>query len=370
LSDAVDSLLGVWENGLREEEPERRKTVENLLNDPATIVDFDDPPIGGLLLYLQDEEDPIFRLLVSRDVASIQSDLISSPSPSVLCWAARNGNESLMRRLLAEPGVQPDLRDSAGRTPVSYAAESGAEGVVKLLLASQLVAADSKDENGVTPLWWAIINGRENVVKLLLDYNADVPKIEDVEKLRSLLFDVAIYNWTTILKILVDHSDDDGGFLATTTDCAGRTLLLNAAENGNEAILEILLSKPSAASGLNIRDNCGRTALWYAASKGHDAVVRILLAQDGIDVNSMDNQGITPLSDAVSQYLRRRQYPKTHRSNAEIRKVAVLELILAHPAVDITSVDEEALQTLLSRCAESGHGRTVELLAQKGHGTQ
>jgi ankyrin repeat protein len=120
------------------------------------------------------------------------------------------------------------------------------------------------------------------------------------------------------------------------------------------------------ASGINIRDSGGRTALWCAASKGHDAIVRILLAQDCVDANSTDNQGITPLSEAVSQYLRRRQYLKTHRSKVEIRKAAAIELILGHPAIDIASAGDGALQRLLSRCAESGHQRIVELLAQKG----
>jgi len=58
--------------------------------------------------------------------------------------------------------------DIYARTPLSYAAMEGQEAVVKLLLAWDDIDANLKDRHGQTPLLYAADRGHEAVVKLLL----------------------------------------------------------------------------------------------------------------------------------------------------------------------------------------------------------
>jgi Ankyrin repeats (many copies) len=84
-----------------------------------------------------------------------------------LSWAAANGQEAVVRLLLARDSVDPDSKDKDSQTPLSRAAGKGHEAVVRLLLARDGVDPDSKDCIGRTPLPWAAERGHEAVVRLL-----------------------------------------------------------------------------------------------------------------------------------------------------------------------------------------------------------
>jgi ankyrin repeat protein len=66
-----------------------------------------------------------------------------------------------------------------------------------------------------------------------------------------------------------------------------------AAGNGREAVVRQLLAKDGVDP--DSKDCVGRTPLSLAASNGHEAVVRQLLAMDGVDPDSKDGFGYTPL---------------------------------------------------------------------------
>jgi ankyrin repeat protein len=63
--------------------------------------------------------------------------------------AAANGDEEVVRRLVAQADVDPNSEDKDGQTPLSLAAKSGHAAVVRLLLARDGVKADSNH----TPSW-------------------------------------------------------------------------------------------------------------------------------------------------------------------------------------------------------------------------
>ena len=169
---------------------------------------------GGLPWYRYSGNKPFSPLhCVSYfgipDVANILIEMnrwdvneIDGAGTTPLIWAARYGNEEVVRLLLWKRHIQPDQRDTKfGRTALSWAAGNGHEGVVRLFLpprfvnpegigrrwgkAARIVGVffsgiyvnpDSACSYGQTPLSWAAANGHEGIVKLLLrrkDVNPD-----------------------------------------------------------------------------------------------------------------------------------------------------------------------------------------------------
>ena len=61
---------------------------------------------------------------------------------------------------------------------------------------------------------------------------------------------------------------------------------LSLAAGGHEAIVRLLIQQDGI--DINSKDSCGLTPLSRAADEGHEAIVRLLIQQDDIDINSKD----------------------------------------------------------------------------------
>ena len=125
----------------------------------------------------------------------------------------------------------------------------------------------------------------------------------------------------------------------------GQTPLSLAAEDGNGALVELLLSKGSVDP--HSKDNRGQTPLSLAAENGHEEVVGLLLAQEGVDPDSRNGNSLTPLSLAAW---------RGHEG--------VVELLLAKDNVNPDSKEFYG-QTPLARAARKGHTAVVKLLLAK-----
>jgi hypothetical protein len=119
--------------------------------------------------------------------------------------------------------------------------------------------------------------------------------------------------------------------------------LLEVVKRGNAyKVIEFLRE----GANVNTRDEDGLTPLHYAASRGYVEVARLLL-ENGADVNAKNEHGITPLHVAASE------------GHAE-----VVRLLLEHGA-DANARDEDGL-TPLHNAAANGHLDVVKLLLEKG----
>ncbi len=87
------------------------------------------------------------------DVPYIESKDPYSRTP--LSYAAENGLQSIVERLLQIDNVDPDSKDMYNRTPLSLAAENGYKSIVERLLRIDNIDPDSKDGLNRTPLWLA-----------------------------------------------------------------------------------------------------------------------------------------------------------------------------------------------------------------------
>ncbi|KAI9862356.1 MAG: hypothetical protein M1813_004832 [Trichoglossum hirsutum] len=228
---------------------------------------------------------------------------------TILSYLAELGDEVIFNLVLETGRFMPDSKDEDGRTPLSLAAGNGHEAVLKLLLNTSKVDVDSKDQDGQTPLLWAARNGHETVIKLLLDTgNVDV-----------------------YLK-----------------DQYGQTPLLWAARNGHETVVKLLLA--TGKVHVDSKDaEYGRTALPYAAGNQHDAMVNLLIAKngvDGVEIDSQDNDGRTPLLWAAHQ-----------------GHYGVVKLLLECKA-DV-NVEDRYGWTGLLRAVDGGHETIVRLLLEQ-----
>ncbi|KAK3167171.1 hypothetical protein OEA41_010297 [Lepraria neglecta] len=143
-------------------------------------------------------------------------------------------------------------------------------------------------------LSWAVHNGRVAAVNELLSQNAinfDV-NVKGEYPMAPLTF-AAQEGFTSIVEILLRH-----GANPNAQDSRCRTALSYAAQEGHYDVLEHLLSH-SADS--NIVDDEGGTALLWGACRGKEAIVRRLIAVEGVDMNPVDYEGMSPLMWAIER---------------------------------------------------------------------
>ncbi|KAJ5701061.1 hypothetical protein N7488_008609 [Penicillium malachiteum] len=259
-----------------------------------------------------------------------------------ICWAARNGHESIIKLLLVLENVDINSKNVRGETPLSWAAKNGHESVVKLLLATGIRDINSTDIWGETPLSWAAKNGHESVVKLILATGIVDINLAGTWCEKPLSW-AAQNGHESIVKLLLATGIVD----INSKNSWGETPLFWAAQNGHESVVKLLLA--TGIVDINSKDTWGETPLSWAAQNGHESVVKLLLATGIVDINSKDAVGETSLSWAA------------HNGHESIVK-----LLLATGIVDINSKDTRG-ETPLSWAARNGHESIVKLLlAAKG----
>lgn len=121
----------------------------NLLNTYLYRYNVEQNKSSALLWAAKNGQEETAKKSIAEG-ANVQ--LVSELNRTPLSWAAWNGNETVVKLLLATDGVDPNPPSSGGETPLSLAAWNGHEEVVKLLLATQGVKPDSRTSRGETSL--------------------------------------------------------------------------------------------------------------------------------------------------------------------------------------------------------------------------
>jgi ankyrin repeat protein len=123
-------------------------------------------------------------------------------------------------------------------------------------------------------------------------------------------------------------------------------LLLQAAKYGYKALVRLLLE--TGKVDVDMKDEKGWTPLWTAAEHGHTAIVQLLLKTGKVDVDMKDNWGRTPLWTA-----------------AEHGHKAIVQLLLKTGKVDVDTKDKLGY-TPLWKAVEHEHKDIVRLLLKTG----
>ena len=197
-------------------------------------------------------DEKVFDMLLTQRANVNARD---STDWTALHWAIGEGQEAIVKLLLARNDVDVNIPDCSLRTPLSLAASRAKNHFVKLLLARADINVQAADSFGYTPIFGAIRSGNVDAVTLILD-----------------------------------HAKEDLSMLWNSG--SGESLLMHAARNGYLNVTQVLLER--YPSTVNWKNEDRQTALAFAAWGGETDLVELLLSCDGIDVETRDNQGRTP----------------------------------------------------------------------------
>ncbi len=149
---------------------------------------------------------------------------------------------------------------------------------------------DSNPSKLSEALKWAARAGHVDVVRLLLERK---PHITRQNGYQDLMEAVVIGGKDEILRLMMDNKVD----MNLASD-VGMTALFFAAIYERESMVEMLLG-PSSVVIVSQKDVYGSTVLHWAATRVDNGHITKMLIQSGADVNSLDDQGSSPLHDAA-----------------------------------------------------------------------
>ena len=274
---------------------------------------------------------------------------------------ARSIDRDYQRHVTAEG--RPKSLDSGGFTPLLYAARENCGGCVDVLLRNH-ADIDLPDPDGVSPLLVAIMNANWDLAKQLVDAGADVnqwdmygetPLITAVDLRnrvdggRASIDPLNKTRGLQMVTLLLDHgADPDLQLLFKPANVRGgvytrgATALIRAAFNGDAQVVKLLLQHGAdatimtadrqtpihavlagrapeaqaielmkvlhdAGADVNVvalvnhpEEIRGGSALHYAVRKRYKDAIR-LLASWGIDMNAVDQDGLTALDYTQSR---------------------------------------------------------------------
>tara|TARA_B110001452_G_scaffold13405_1_gene11082 strand:- start:736 stop:3210 length:2475 start_codon:yes stop_codon:yes gene_type:complete len=248
-------------------------------------------------------------------------------------YAASEGGDSAAVSALLEAGAMVDIERLTmdGRTPLFSAAYNGKTGVLKTLLAARaMVSPLTNSEHGYyTPMFAACQNGHVECVSALQGAGALVNDIPGR---------------------LGNDSPKSGGASDAYRKDPGEwhlmALLARACENGNAAVVSLLLAAGGPTHDLTIDKRHGRHPLHIACSEGDTEVMRILLdASASVDQQGQD--GYRPLQIAA-------QCGRTS---------AVRELIAV--GADVNATNDDGYAALFMAC-ENDHFESASALLAAG----
>ncbi|MDD5457511.1 MAG: ankyrin repeat domain-containing protein [Candidatus Margulisbacteria bacterium] len=144
----------------------------------------------------RDAFDEIFNLNVV-DVNCRHRSHGSTP----LMFAARNGNEYIVERLLAVKNINFNARNDCGNTALIGASAKGCNTVVKLLLEKKGIDINLKGDNSLCALNFALHNKRSSTSNILLDMSdIDINSTEDFLR-TPLMYAVFMYSSSMVERI-------------------------------------------------------------------------------------------------------------------------------------------------------------------------
>ena len=265
------------------------KTVKRVRQSDRVDITTTDPT-GRTVLHIGAEQGGtgLFHFLL--ECSGLNINAADDSGKTALFYAAQFERVVLLQRLLSSYGALVNIRDKSGRTALSYAAQHNSYRSTELLLEAGAEIALG-DDHGRSPLFYAVESGNcaaaVRLVRHMEDGNqalllaGQMGRTKIQSKLMTL--EASIANWEI-------------GIL--------QKLLLQSARSGRDDMVRPLVQFHGIE--VDTQDADGRTPLSLAAERGHCNVVRIL-SKRGANRELKDSNGQSPVDYAL------RHGPVTHR---------------------------------------------------------
>ena len=218
-----------------------------------------------------------------------------------------------------------------------------------------------------TPLCYAIVGGNPAIVELLISRGATLKPYSE----RFLDYAIA-YDWVEITKLLLENGADSSKAPRILDDNSDMSVLLKAhgvpskdinAKNQNWPSLVYACRGDNGehpdeiqrllelGADIDIQNYKGKTGLHYAAKAGFLKVINLLI-ENGATVDAIDNDGETPLFEAIRSTIK----------NGEKQRAALEALLVKGADPNVKNRKEQTPLQVATRMRRAEAGRIVELL--------
>jgi len=277
--------------------------------------------------YASSQADAIYKLATTL-IRNRFSELETTKADPELYWsfvATTHGNTRILKLMLQSQKIERwALRE------LEFAVKTEDEKIIEVLLNAGV--DPNSNHYGTTPtIILAASHGNERMIKALLGFSTVDVNVRD-------------QLGNTAIKNAVKQGNDHIVELLLSTDKVevDAILLLQALAEGNEETVRLLIGHNKV--DVNAKEDLGYTALIRAAEHGHEDIVELLLSQHNVEVNTRYRNGKTALFCAAGN-----------------RRKGVVKLLLGTKDVDVNAKDEEG-NTALHEAASRGYSDIVEVM--------
>jgi ankyrin repeat protein len=269
-------------------------------------------------------EETLLHQAVAKGKKSTVKELLKSGSEDIealnkkgetaLYRAVTRGEKDIVQTLL-ENGANPLSRPPYQDSPLHVAVHNDKKTIVKFLLDKSRLGIEELSSKGETPLYAAVRRQHKACIELLLGSGAN-PNARPVGQ--ESMLNLAVSNdYKSTTKLLLER-----GVNLEERNKNGETPLFRAVSRGNTSIVKLLLDHGASAASRTAK---GEAPISLAVTRGDNSTVLLLLAQKDVDVDAENENGQTPLYNAISrgdtsiaeQLLRKGANPSFHPPNEE-----------------------------------------------------